>query len=85
MKTQSKLTSVSVLTSKVQYNIAVCDKFWLYLGNFWMVVDGCGGCGWLWVIVSGFLGGYGQFFGWLWVVVDGCWWLWKVVGGYWWL
>ena len=48
-------------------------------------MDGCGGCGWLWVIVSGFLGGYGQFFGWLWVVVDGCWWLWKVVGGYWWL
>ena len=48
-------------------------------------MDGCGGCGWLWVIVSGFLGGYGQFFGWLWMVVGGCGKLLVVTGGCEWL
>ena len=45
-----------------------------FLGNFWVVVDGCG---WLWMIVGGC--------GWLWAVVDGCRWLWLVVAGCGWL
>ena len=49
-----------------------------FLSNFWVVVDDCGWlwvvflgiCGWLLVVVGGFL-----------VVVDGCGWLWVFVGG----
>ena len=47
-----------------------------------MVADGCG---LLWVVVGGFLGGYGWFFGWLWVVVSGCGWSWMVLSGCGWL